>query len=175
MGTLYELSNDMLMIERELEENGGELTPELEAALADTQESIRAKANGYWSLIAKLDDRCDAIDREIKRLQALKKATTNSRKRITDHILEVMVCFGLDKIEGHLCKFLWRKNLRLKCDQELLELPYRDRLEALKTQLPPWLTIDLTLNKTILKQSFKETDVLPAGCEFEESDSLTIR
>lgn len=175
MATLYELSADMLAIERELEDNGGELTPELEAIMNDTQESIQLKADGYRSLIAKLDARCDAIDKEIERLQKLKKTTSKSRQRIADHVLNVMRCFGLDRIEGKFCKFSIRKSSKLNVDDELVQLHYRSAIDTLKMQLPGWMTISVKVGKTALKDAFKDTDILPVGCEWEKTESLIIR
>lgn len=165
----------MLAIERELEDNGGELTPELEAMMNDTQESISLKIDGYRSLIAKLDAQCDAIDKEIERLQKLKRTTARSRQRIADHVLNVMRCFGIDRIEGRFCKFSLRKGRKLNVDDELVQLRYRSAIDALKAQLPAWMTVDVKVGKTALKDAFKGTDVLPVGCEWEQTESLMIR
>ena len=47
MATLYELTAAQSAIEYALYENGGELTPELEAQLAETREALPAKIDGY--------------------------------------------------------------------------------------------------------------------------------
>ncbi len=98
MATLYELTGQMAAIEEALEENGGELTPELEEVWQETAESLPMKVDGYNKVIANMTAYSKNIDAEIKRLQTLKKTADNSVKRVKEHLVDVMKQWGIAKL-----------------------------------------------------------------------------
>lgn len=173
--TLYNLSAEMLELENELEENGGEMTEELSARYEETAVSLAKKVDGYDALIRKLDDRADNISAEIKRLQALKKTTENAVKSVKSHLLYNMQLFGIDKLEGTFCKVSRRKTQAIDINEELFLQPYKAKIEAFEQSLPAYLSADIKISKTALKDSFKGTDVLPMGAERMTNESITIK
>lgn len=175
MANLYELQGTMYEIEQALDDNGGELTDELAALLNDTELSIRQKADGYRAVIAKFNDKADAADKEIKRLQEIKKTAKNAEKRLKEYILSVMGTFGLKKIEGDLCSMTRTQTKALDVDEDLLLLAHREKIDALQASLPDYLTIEVKVSKTAIKSKFKDTDLLPAGCKYVENESLRIK
>lgn len=175
MASLYELQGTMLQIEQELDDNGGELTDELVALLSDTELSIKQKADGYRAVIAKFSDKADAVDKEIKRLQALKKTANNAVERLKEYILRVMGTYGIKKIEGEYCSMTRTATKSLEVNEEMLLAAYVEKIAELQASLPDYLTIEVKVSKTAIKNKFKNTDVLPAGCAFVENDSLRIR
>lgn len=175
MASLYELQGTMLQIECALEENGGELTDELAELLTDTEMSIKQKADGYRAVIAKFNDKVDAVDKEIKRLQDIKKTAKNAEKRIKEYILGVMGIYGLKKIEGELVTMTKTTSKSLDVNEELLLSAYAEKIAELQASLPEYLTIEIKVSKTEIKNKFKNTDVLPAGCAYVENESLRIR
>lgn len=70
MHSLYALSIQLAEIEDQLIENGGELTPEIEAALTATEASLslRSEKIGKWILNISANE--DALTTEINRLSA---------------------------------------------------------------------------------------------------------
>lgn len=175
MASLYELQGTMLQIEQELDDNGGELTDELVVLLSDTELSIKQKADGYRAVIAKFSDKADAVDKEIKRLQALKKTANNAVERLKEYILRVMGTYGIKKIEGEYCSMTRTATKSLEVNEEMLLAAYVEKIAELQASLPDYLTIEVKVSKTAIKNKFKNTDVLPAGCAFVENDSLRIR
>lgn len=165
----------MYQIEQALEENGGELTDELAELLTDTEVSIKQKADGYRAIMAKFNDKVDAVDKEIKRLQDIKKTAKNAVNRMKEYILGVMGIFGLKKIEGELCS-MTRTTLKvLDVDEEMLLAVHKDKIAELQSLLPEYLTVEIKVSKTAIKNKFKDSDILPAGCAYVESESLRIR
>ena len=71
--TLYDLTTEQMVINRMLEENGGELTPELEQALMITEENLSVKTEGYCKAIAIYKGEVETLKAEIDRLTAKKK------------------------------------------------------------------------------------------------------
>lgn len=172
MATLYELTGQMAAIEEALEENGGELTPELEEVWQETAESLPMKVDGYNKVIANMTAYSKNIDAEIKRLQTLKKTADNSVKRVKEHLVDVMKQWGIAKLEGSYCKMTLTTSTATEVDEETVLAPYRSRLA--KLDLPDWITADLKVSKTALKEAFKDKDVTPAGVQFVENQSLRI-
>lgn len=175
MASLYELQGTMLQIEQELDDNGGELTDALAVLLSDTESSIKQKADGYRAVMAKFSDKADAIDKEIKRLQDLKKTAKNAEKRIKEYILGVMGIYGLKKIEGEMVTMTRTTTKSLDVNEELLLAPHANKIKELQDNLPDYITIEVKVSKTAIKNGFKGSDVLPAGCAYVENDSLRIR
>lgn len=175
MANLYELQGTMLQIECALEENGGELTDELAELLTDTETSIKQKADGYRAVMAKFGDKIDAVDKEIKRLQTIKKTAKNAQDRLKEYILGIMGIYGLKKIEGQLCSMTKTTSVSLDVDEEALLAAHAEKIAELQAALPEYLTVEIKVSKTAIKNKFKNTDVLPAGCAYVENDSLRIR
>ena len=175
MANLYELQGTMYQIEQELDDNGGELTDELAVLLTDTELSIKQKADGYRAVMAKFSDRADAADKEIKRLQNIKKAATNAEKRLKEYILGVMGIYGLKKIEGELCSMTRTTTKSLDVNEELLLSTLNEKIAEFQASLPEYLTVEIKVSKTAIKNKFKDSDLLPAGCTYVENESLRIR
>lgn len=173
--TLFQLSADMSAIEDALWENGGELTPELEQALVETEQSLATKVDGYNHLIRSFSSKADIIDAEIKRLTALKKTAENAEKRLKEHICETMGMFGIDKLEGAYCKISRAKTSKVETDEELLTASYSGNLAELNKSLPPYITAEFKVSKTAIKDFQKTEGILPAGAEIVENWSIRIR
>ena len=171
--TLYQLTGQMAAIEDALQENGGELTPELEELWAETAESLPQKVDGYNQVITNLTAYSKNLDEEIKRLQALKKTADNSVKRIKGHVKDIMEQYGIDKLEGNYCKISLSSTTATEVDEAVLLQPYLARLD--KLELPAWITPELKVSKTILKDTYKDKDYMPAGVSFVKNTQLRIR
>lgn len=163
----------MSALESLLEDNGGELTPDIEALWQETGESLTKKVDNYNALIIKLKNYSSNLDAEIKRLQGLKKTADNSLKNVKEHIKSVMEQFGIDKLEGAYCKISLASSTSTEVDEETVLAPYLSRIANLN--LPEWITADLKVSKTALKDAFKDKDVTPAGVSFVKNKSLRIK
>ena len=91
---IWQIQQDLLAIFDELEENGGELTEELEQQLAITQEDFRSKVENYTNVIKSVKADIAAIDQESKRLAELKKSKTAMVDRLSKVIIEAVDRFG---------------------------------------------------------------------------------
>jgi len=91
---IWEIQQDLLAIFDELEENGGELTEELEQQLAISQEDFRSKVESYTNVIKSVKADIAAIDQESKRLAELKKSKTAMIDRLSKVIINAVEMFG---------------------------------------------------------------------------------
>ena len=165
----------MMAIEDALWESGGELTPELEQAMAENAESMAKKVDGYNHIIASFDAKAEIIDKEIKRLTSLKKTAENASKRIKQHVCDTMGMFGIEKLEGKYCKMTRAKSTKTEVNEEQITAAFINGLQALNESLPPYITADFKVSKTALKDYIKEEGLTPAGVQFVENWSLRIR
>lgn len=171
--TLYELTAQMRRIEDALDETGGELTPELEELWQETGESLTQKVDNYFALIDKLTDYSDVVSAKIKRYQEMKKRTDNAVKRLKSHIMDTMIANGISKLEGADCKMSLSQTTATEVDEETVLQPYLSRLDRL--MLPPWISAELKVSKSILKDTYKNADVTPAGVKFVKNTQLRIK
>ena len=91
---IFEISKDIESVFEELEENGGELTDELEEKLSISQDEFRSKVDAYLSVIRHTESDVDCCDKEIKRLQTVKKTKQNSIERLKNILVWAIDKFG---------------------------------------------------------------------------------
>lgn len=127
MANLYEIEQELLDIYNELEENGGELTPELEEKLLLTQDNFKTKLNGYVNVINEITSRIDACKTEEKRISTLRKSREKSINRLKEIVQRCVINFGnINKsgnysIELDTCKLATRASDSLEFDEQRIE------------------------------------------------------
>ena len=173
--TLFQLTADMAALEDQLYENGGELTPELELMLSDTQEALITKADGYNTLLRKFKAEEATCDAEAKYWAAKKKVATNAQKRIREHINDVMAFGGINKIEGEHCKISRRETQALEVNEEVVLASMQDRINELVASLPEFVKVDVSVSKTALKEWMEREKIVPEGVAYVTNSSVTIR
>ena len=141
---LYQIESDYLAIADALEQ--GELTPELETALAITEQELQVKAVGYGYIIKDAEANIDAIDAEIKRLQALKKTEQTKADRMKGAISQAMQMFGIHEVKTPTLKLSFRKSSRV-VGMSFDELP-----DAFVTIVPEKRTPNLSAIGAALKE-----------------------
>lgn len=97
--SLYKISADMAAIISALEENGGEVTPEIEQAMSITEDQFTAKSVDYGQAIITLRSMAAAAKEEKERLANLQKFYENAEKRLSGALLNAMELFGKPKVE----------------------------------------------------------------------------
>ena len=102
--TLYQLTEEEQAIEAALIDNGGELTPELEAAMAANAAALTKKVDSYGALVRKFAATSDICKGEIARIQGIKATCDKSVKRLKDFVAQTMDAFDLKTMEGDLTK-----------------------------------------------------------------------
>lgn len=90
--TIFNIDATLQAIYQAIEENEGELTPELEEALVISESNFRNKIRDYTDVIKQLSYDVDNIDKEIDRLKSLKES-----KQKTIESLKKIMLFYIDK------------------------------------------------------------------------------
>ena len=161
--TLYGITAELNAILAQLEENGGELTPELEQALAINEEQFAAKSDDYAHAILNFDAMANAAKAEKERLAALQKFYDNTAKRLKDAISAAMQAFGKDKVETPTM----RLSLRHTTATEVVDL---DKLPCeYKTT-----KVEVVADKTAIKKAIQAGETVE-GAHLVENVSLQIK
>lgn len=94
---LHEMSKDYIgFLESDME--GEQLTE----CLDSIEDSFDNKANNIVKLVSSLSVDVEGIDKELKRLQAMKKAITNNQERLKEYLRYNMELTGINKIKHSL-------------------------------------------------------------------------
>lgn len=94
MANIFEIKNELNDLFNQVEENYGELTPELEEALTIKHEEFTDKIKGYSDYVKSLNIDLDAIDTEIARLKELKDSKRKAIDRLEKVMAEAIMEFG---------------------------------------------------------------------------------
>lgn len=162
MTSLFNLTGDYLKI-KELAEQGAD--PEaIEDAIAYIDDEIEDKADGYAYIIRQLDGNKEAIDKEIKRLQALKKTHTTTQTRLKDNLYDTMKTMERPKFKTAQNSFYVKKTPVKLVLQDTRNVPDR------------FYETERKLNTTDLKTYLKENeDVRFDGVGLEQGETVVIK
>lgn len=97
---IYQIEEDLLSIFDEIEELGGELTPEIEEKLAITQEQFNDKVESYTNYIKSLKVDMQAIEAEQKRLKDVYERKEKTLNKLNETVIKAIEEFGETKKTG---------------------------------------------------------------------------
>lgn len=158
--TLYQISEDQRALMAMLEETGGELTPELEEALAITEQNFVTKAENYGKAILHYKQMVAAAKAETDRIKAIQKTCENAIARMEERLRDAMILFDKPKVEMATLKLSLRKSERVVIDDE--------------NNLPPdCIVVKTEVSKTDVKRHLKAGETI--GAHLEENQSLQIK
>lgn len=158
--TLYQITEEQQRINAMLEESGGELTPEIEEALAVNEGNFLEKSRDYGFAILKYKAYISAIKAEKERLDGIKKTCENTITRMEERLVDAMQRFDKPKVELDTLKLSLRKSERVIIDDE----------NAVPADCK---TIKVDISKTALKAYLKAGE--DCGAHLEENQSLQIK
>jgi hypothetical protein len=159
--TLYNITEDQRLINAMLEENGGELTPEIEEAMQITEENFLDKAEAYGATITEYDAQAEACDAEIKRLLSYKRTCQNVSRRMKERLSEAMRAFHRENVTAGTFRFSFRNSTAVRIENEDI-IPE----EFFKTER--------TLCKKELMDALKAGEYI-AGAALETRKSIQMR
>ncbi|MBP3277484.1 MAG: siphovirus Gp157 family protein [Butyrivibrio sp.] len=160
MSTLYELQNEFLELLSMAEDP--ETDPQ---AFKDTLEGLEGeieyKADGYAKVIRQLEASADAVDKEIKRLQGMKKLFENNVTSMKESLKNAMEVTGKRKFKTDLFSFNIKKN------------PASVVIDNEEAVPPEYLKVKTEVNKTAIKDAIKNGEAIEYA-HLEQGESLII-
>ena len=158
---LYNIHQAHRSLIAQIEENGGEVTPELETSLQSLQIGINDNLASLAYTVKEYNDKALLVANEIKRLQGLEKSHKNNAEYFKQYIDTVMKETGLSKVEHNHIRISYRKSTAVDVfDVERLDARY--------------LVVKTEPNKTLIKSAI-EAGELVAGAELVERQNLQIK
>lgn len=139
--TLYDIGDDFLTIFDWLEENEGELTPELEELLNEAEETLEEKVARIFKVRRTLDLTMDNINREIERLTALRKQQEHRRAWLDTYVMQMFDRIGKARVDTAIGKVGIRANSSARIDvpADLAGVPAEFIVTPEPVQPPPHL------------------------------------
>lgn len=160
---LYQIREDHLNLIQALEENGGELTPEIELALDLTNEEFESKAISYAYVVKGFEDSEEVINRELERLSILKDKAVKRKDLFKQTLSNAMQQFGVEKIKTPLLSLSFRKSESIVITDESAVPFFYVEEKTIKT-----------ISKTMIKEDLKAGSVVP-GAELVSKMNLQIK
>ena len=161
--TLYGITAELNDILAQLEELGGEITPELEQALAINEENFAAKSEDYGHAILNLKGMAAAAKAEKERLTALQRFYENTYNRLDNALKKAMVATGHDKVETPTMRLSLRRTTATEVDD----------LDAVPAEFKT-TKVELVADKAAIKKAIQQGEDVP-GAHLVENVSLQIK
>ena len=154
--SIFSIEADLEAIFMELEDNGGELTPELEDKLKITQENFENKVSKYVKAIRYYEDNVTILKGRKKNIEDLLKVRENRAKRLRAVITDAVSRYGIKGKSGNRVLELWDAKLFTR-NTEAIELK-EDRIAILTEEFFDYA-------RELYRQGILETgeDIDPTG------------
>lgn len=166
--SMYQIRGEHLGLLKLIEEAEGELTPEIEQAMILTAEEFEAKAISYGYVVKMHEDVEEVLDKEIKRLTALKAKAVKRAENFKKRLDEAMKEFGFEKIKTETLTLSYRSSKPV----ELAEGFEDDFLSNVTIEIKPKEGAPVHISKLIEYFDFKGApsktrigDALKSGAE----------
>lgn len=138
MSTIYGLTDEYINLMNIIEENGGEVTPEIEEELETNEENRNKKFEGYARVLRAWEDEIANGDKEILRIKERQEVLSNSIKSLKNRILPFISLYGNTTKSGSkfidlgiMGKFSVRKSESVDVDDNICDV----LSNILKTQI----------------------------------------
>lgn len=159
--SLYKIEEEYLKIANQLED--GELSPELETALAINQSELQGKAVAYAYVMKDKSANIVAIKAEKKRLDALEKSEQSIIDRLKESIHVAMDLYEITEIKTETLKLNFRRSEGVVGSNDYLT-------DDLVTIIPEQRKPNLVAIKAAIKEGIEIE-----GYSIEERYSLQIK
>jgi len=157
---LYQIETEYMELMNTLEENSGEITPEIEEALIINEKELNQKSISYLAVVKNKESFNTLIDDEIKRLQQLKKQNSTIISKLKDNLLQAVNLFGAFEVGFN--KFGTRKSSSVEVE-DVNELPKEYKVVKVTEQA----------DKDAIKKALQNGEKIP-GCKIVEKKNLKI-
>lgn len=163
--SLYNITDKFIEIMDKVQD--GEITEEEYNELGqELAVALQNKSIGIIGYIQNKEALINAVDTQIKRLQELKKAESNSIDKFKQYVKENMEKLGIQKLETEIGKMSITKNpISIEIQNEN-EIPAKFKQEVVTTKI----------DKIAIKNYFKETgEIVPGARIISDKTSLRIK
>ena len=133
------------------------------AALENLKLEFEAKLEGCGAVIKNLRGESDALNAEIKRLQARKAAVDNNARGLREYVKAQLERVKIRKLATGVHKFTIQRN-----SQPSVAIVDFDRLD------PEYKDVTITPNRKAIVDNFRETGEIPPGTDIRVDSHLRV-
>lgn len=142
--SIYHIQSEHLQLMQEIENNEGEITPEIDQRLGLTKEQFEEKAVSYGYLMKSINDDAVILKSEIERLTGILKAKESLESQLKSRVVDAMITMGLEKVSHNNLTLSLRKSEQLLIqDDAIVPAKYLSK------------KLTITPDKTALKTDIK--------------------
>ena len=167
---LYQIEQDLLELYAQVEENGGEITPEIEEKLNITQENFTNKLENYTRFVKVLEGDIALMDSEVERIKKLKQTKENLIDRLELSMLNALKLFGNKDPKKDIWRFdliTFKLSTRQSQSVEILDETVIDsKYKTVKTTE--------SISKTLIKEAISDGQPVN-GAIIKINHSLSIK
>jgi hypothetical protein len=187
---LYEIRNEYLELLSFLEENEGELTPELEELMLINKETFKEKSLNYIKIINKLKSDLSYAEEEISRIQSYINKKNTSINRLETTLLDALKLYGdkdpkknIYRFEVGTFRLSTRQSESVNIDIDRISNDYKEytiknltykEKESILELLKKELKLDVTVPKKGLKELISDGNEIE-GASIKTNYSLIIK
>lgn len=157
-------------IEDEIIQSGGEITPEIEARIADVSDSIGQKLDGYAGFIAYCKGQIDYLKGEADQYTCRARTLAATIEGMRDRMVYALQSTGETKIKTAKHSYSLRTSESWKIDDDLFSNRDLDELVGLDIAERTY-----KVNMSEAKKYFTESDERPEYMVVTQNTSINIR
>ena len=168
---LIDIIEAVKAVEAELIGNGGELTEDIEARIADNDAALEDKLDAYAGAIQYVKSQEDMLKAEAKRLSDRARSYANSREQMRSRMADAMRLLGVHSVKTASHSFSFRSTESWSVDTDRIASCQRQLLLA-RSLASEVLKVDLAS----LKKAVAIGEIpLPDFVDITTKSSVTIR
>jgi hypothetical protein len=177
--SMYHIRAEHLGLLKEIEEAEGELTPEMEQALALTEEEFEDKAVSYGFVVKSFEDVEEVLAKEIKRLTDLKAKAAKRAETFKNRLDEAMRQFGIEKIDTPILKLSFRKSNPVELAEDFedkflenvsIEIVPKEGAPAEVARLIEYFDVKPSVSKKRIGEALKTGLKIPGAATIEKKN-----
>lgn len=175
-GGLYRYNEALSKVDLEFENNGGEVTPEMETMLAQTYAQGEMVAGDFYEWTAEKKAFIEVCKAEKKRIADMQKSAENSLESVKGWLLNTMLSHQVEKIESGIHKIAvsaGRESVEITSERALLK-QWNKVFTELREKLPDYIQFEVKINKTALGDALRRGEII-RGAEIVRNPSLNIK
>lgn len=161
---LYEISAAYRAVMEQVDEADGVVEGSLEKQLDALGGALVDKVEACGVVMTEQDAEAEALDREIKRLQARKRAVEGGRERLAEYVRRCLVEAGERKVKGPRLTVSLRASTSVQVTVEAAALP--EGMRRTKSVVEP--------DKGAIKAALERGEAVE-GCALVTRDSVVLR
>ena len=187
---IFDIQSEYMELMAFLEENEGELTPELEELLQFNKEAFENKTKNYISIIRKMESDVKIANEEIQRIQSFINKKESSISMLKNNLLGALKLYGnkdatkdIYRYEVGTYKISTRSSESVEVNELLIDDKWKEfTIEKLsdedRKKIKNLLKKELKIKESVPKKPLKEAldgGQKIDGAEIKTSTSLTIK